>query len=98
LETPKEELTTGSIFSGRYQIIKELERGGMGRRHKVLDKETKEKIALRLTKFDSSAGKKTIEHFRNELTASRKMGQKKVCRRYDLGIRKRCTASPWSTF
>lgn len=57
LETPKEELTTGSIFSGRYQIIKELERGGMGRIHKVLDKEAKEKIALRLTKFDSSAGK-----------------------------------------
>jgi serine/threonine-protein kinase len=30
LETPKEELTTGSTFAGRYQIIEELNKGGMG--------------------------------------------------------------------
>ncbi len=29
--TPKEELTTGSLFAGRYQIIEELGKGGMGR-------------------------------------------------------------------
>jgi tetratricopeptide (TPR) repeat protein len=29
LETPKEELTTGSTFAGRYQIIEELRKGGM---------------------------------------------------------------------
>ena len=39
LETPKEELTTGSTFAGRYQIIEELGKGGMGRVYKVLDKE-----------------------------------------------------------
>ncbi|MCK4495650.1 MAG: zinc ribbon domain-containing protein [Candidatus Aminicenantes bacterium] len=31
LETPKEELTTGSTYAYRYQIIKELGKGGMGR-------------------------------------------------------------------
>ena len=30
LETPTEELTTGSTFAGRYQIIEELGKGGMG--------------------------------------------------------------------
>jgi len=30
LETPTEELTTGSSFAGRYQIIEELGKGGMG--------------------------------------------------------------------
>ena len=30
LETPKEELTTGSTFAGRYQIIEELGKGGRG--------------------------------------------------------------------
>jgi len=30
LETPKEELTTGSTFAGRSQIIEELGKGGMG--------------------------------------------------------------------
>ena len=31
LETPKEELTTGSTFAERYQIMEELGKGGMGR-------------------------------------------------------------------
>jgi serine/threonine protein kinase len=48
LETPKEELTTGSTFAGRYQIIEELGRGGMGRVYRVLDKQLNEEIAIKL--------------------------------------------------
>ena len=84
LETPKEELTTGSIFADRYQIIEELGKGGMGKVYKVLDKETKEKIALKLIKPEIASDKKTIERFRNELTTARKIGHRNVCRMYDL--------------
>jgi len=35
IETPKEELTTGSTFAGRYQIIEELGKGGMGKVYRV---------------------------------------------------------------
>lgn len=84
VETPAEELTTGSTFAGRYQIIEELGKGGMGWVYKVLDKETKEKIALKLIKPDIASDKKTIERFRNELTSARKIVQKNVCRMYDL--------------
>ncbi|MFC2168603.1 zinc ribbon domain-containing protein, partial [Acidobacteriota bacterium] len=31
LETPAEDLTMGSTFAGRYQIIEELGQGGMGK-------------------------------------------------------------------
>jgi len=31
IETPTEELTTGSTFADSYQIIEELGKGGMGR-------------------------------------------------------------------
>jgi len=31
LETSKEELTTGSTFAGRYEVIEELGEGGMGK-------------------------------------------------------------------
>ena len=84
LETPTEELTTGSTFATRYQIIEELGKGGMGRVYKVLDKETKEKIALKLIKPDIASDKKTIERFRNELTTARKIRHKNVCAMYDL--------------
>ena len=46
-EAPREELTTGSTFGTRFQIIEELGKGGMGRVYKALDKEIKEKIALK---------------------------------------------------
>jgi len=55
LETPKEELTTGSIFAGRYQIIEELGKGGMGKVYKANDTEIKEKVALKLIKPEISA-------------------------------------------
>jgi serine/threonine protein kinase len=55
LEVPKEELTTGSTFAGRYQIIEELGRGGMGKVYKAQDTEIKEKIALKLIKPEISS-------------------------------------------
>ena len=84
LETPKEELMTGSKFAGRYQIIEELGKGGMGKVYKVLDIETNEKIALKIIKPEIAADKKTIERFRNELTTARRIGHRNVCRMFDL--------------
>jgi serine/threonine protein kinase len=85
IETPKEELTTGSTYAGRYQIIEELGKGGMGRVYKVFDKEVSAKIALKLIKPEIASDQKTIERFRNELKVAREISHKHVCRMFDLG-------------
>jgi len=88
METPREELTTGSTFAGRYQIIEELGKGGMGRVYKANDKEVHTKIALKLIKPEISSDPKTIERFRNELKTARDISHKNVCRMYDLNKEK----------
>jgi serine/threonine protein kinase/Tfp pilus assembly protein PilF len=85
LQTPIKELTTGSTFAGRYQIIEELGKGGMGKVYKVFDKEIQAKMALKLIKPEVSADKNTIERFRNELKIARDISHKNICRMYDLG-------------
>ncbi len=86
IEAPREELTTGSTFAERYQIIEELGRGGMGKVYKAEDTEIKEKIALKLIKPEISSDKKTIERFQNELKLDRKISHRNVCRIHDLGV------------
>jgi serine/threonine protein kinase/Flp pilus assembly protein TadD len=88
LETPKEELTTGSTFAGRYQIIEELGKGGMGKVYKAQDTDLKEKVAIKLLRPEIAGDKKTIERFRNELKFARKIRHKNVCQMYDLNKEK----------
>lgn len=85
IETPREELTTGSAFAGRYRIIEELGKGGMGRVYKVYDTEIKENVALKLLNPVIAVDEKTIERFRNEIKLARKIAHKKVGRMFDLG-------------
>jgi len=88
LETPNEELTRGSTFAGRYEIIEELGKGGMGKVYRVEDKKIKEEVALKLIKPEIASDKKTIERFRNELKIARKIRHKNVCAMFDLGEEK----------
>jgi serine/threonine protein kinase/tetratricopeptide (TPR) repeat protein len=79
------ELTTGTTFAGRYQVIEELGKGGMGRVYKVFDTDIKEKVALKLLKPEVAADGETVERFSNELKLARKIRHKNVCGMFDLG-------------
>ena len=88
IETSQEELTTGSTFAGRYQIIEELGKGGMGKVYKVLDTKINEKIALKLIRPEVALDKNTITRFSNELKLARKIRHKNICQMFDLGEEK----------
>jgi len=85
LQRPVQELTTGSKFAGRYQVIEELGHGGMGRVYKVFDNDIKEKIALKLLRPEIGLDKETVERFSNELKLARKIRHKNICGMFDLG-------------
>ena len=67
LETPIEELSTGSIFAGRYQIIEELGRGGMGKVYRALDKKLNEEVALKLIKPEIAVLFRLSQHVKLQL-------------------------------
>ena len=79
------EIVPGTEFAGRYRILDELGRGGMGRVYKALDREVSESIALKVLVPAFSADEKMIERFRNELKLARRISHKNVCRIFDLG-------------
>ncbi len=85
IQTPVKELTTGSTFAGRYQVIEELGKGGMGHVYKAFDTKIKEKVALKLIKPEVASDKETIERFNNELRLARRIRHKNVCGMFDIG-------------
>ena len=84
LHTPAKELSTGSTFAGRYQIVEELGKGGMGRVYRALDKKLNEEVGLKLIKPEIASDKETIERFNNELKLARKIVHRNIGRMYEL--------------
>jgi serine/threonine protein kinase/tetratricopeptide (TPR) repeat protein len=82
---PFGELVPGTDFAGRYRIVDELGRGGMGRVFKALDREVSEAVALKVLVPAFSLDERMIERFRNELKLARRISHKNVCRIFDLG-------------
>lgn len=79
------EIGPGIEFAGRYRVLDELGRGGMGRVYKALDREISEAVALKVLAPALSADERVIERFRNELKLARRISHKNVCRIFDLG-------------
>jgi tetratricopeptide (TPR) repeat protein len=85
LMTPAPELQRGKMFAGRYEVIEELGRGGMGSVYRVEDKKVNEEIALKLINPEIAQDRKIIDRFSHELKVARQISHRNVCRMYDLG-------------
>jgi serine/threonine protein kinase/Flp pilus assembly protein TadD len=84
LETPTGEPASGTVFAGRYQIIEELGRGGMGSVFRALDRALNEEVALKLIKPEIGSDEKTLDRFSNELKLARRISHRHVGRMYEL--------------
>ncbi len=84
LHPQDQELATGALFAGRYQVIEELGRGGMGRVYRALDRKVNEEVALKLIRPEIAAERKTLERFQNELKTARRISHRNIGRMYEL--------------
>jgi serine/threonine protein kinase len=84
IETAADELTRGTLFASRYEVIEELGQGGMGRVYRVHDTKLNEEVALKLIRPEFGADKRTVERFHNEIKLARKIRHKNVCGTHDL--------------
>ena len=84
IRTPRKELSRGSLFARRYEIIEELGKGGMGKVYRVFDTKIDEEVALKLIKPEIAADAETIKRFSNELKLSRKIAHRNVGKMYEL--------------
>ena len=84
LQLQRGELVLFSMFAGRYFVLGELGRGGMGRVYRVLDKKLDVEIALKLIKPEIASDEHIIEGIKNELRLTCVISNQTFCRTYDL--------------
>jgi tetratricopeptide (TPR) repeat protein len=84
LETPTSDLSRGTVFAGRYEVIEELGRGGMGSVYRAFDRKIHEEIAIKFLKPEIALEKKLVQRFGNELRIARRVSHHNVCRMHDL--------------
>jgi len=85
LEIPAKELSRGTVFADRSEILEDLGEGGMGRVFRVHDRKLEEEVALKLVRPEIASDRRMIERFKNEIKTARQVTHKNVCRMHDLG-------------
>jgi serine/threonine protein kinase len=79
------ELPPGSVIAGRYEILDELGRGGMGQVFRVKDRELDEVVALKTLRRRPDLPEAARVRFLREIKLTRKITHPNVVRVFDLG-------------
>jgi tetratricopeptide (TPR) repeat protein len=75
----------GQKFGGRYVIIEEIGRGGMGRVYKAHDQELNINLALKMIRPELVSNPEAVRRFRTEILLARALTNENIIRIFDLG-------------
>ena len=78
-------MNISGALEGRFQVLQELGRGGMGIVFLALDKQLKDNVAIKVLSPFLSNDSESLERLRREVTAARKITHTNVIKIYDIG-------------
>lgn len=79
------ELSTGSVFAERFEIISSLGKGSMGLVFKAMDHELNEPVAIKILRKEIADDEEHLERLRSEIKLARRVTHPNILRTYDLG-------------
>ena|GEM_PF-1199818 len=71
---------------GRYRVIRELGRGGMGAVYLAEDTVLKRQVALKIPQFDPSKAEQMEARFMREAQLAAQLSHPNICQVYDVGV------------
>jgi hypothetical protein len=80
-----EQLAPQSVLTGRFRIVEELGRGGMGIVYRAHDLEVDETVALKVLAPRIAGDPTWIANFKEEMRLARSITHRRICRIHDLG-------------
>lgn len=83
-QMPTTFINVAAALEGRYQVLKELGRGGMGIVFQAHDKTLREQVAIKILSPLLSTNQEALERLKREVSAARKVTHPNVIRIHDI--------------
>ena len=80
-----QDFSPGAVIAGRYRIVSQLGRGGMGVVYRAEDLTLGQTVALKFLNPSMATNPAWLARFRNEVRLAREVTHPCVCRMYDIG-------------